>query len=272
MFFAIVFFCVFSANAMKEQSPEETSRTVTPDVQPTSNRTARREFLSVKTNLLLDFAYMPFGYDGFCPIPNVAVEFYPRHGHFTFGAMFDCPWWKGNTTNHNYFEIRNYTLYTRYYVRNSNRSYSNASHTMPNGKAAFQGFYLSAYTHAGLYQIGFTASKGWVGEGIGAGLGLGYVLPLSHNGHWRMEFGAQVGYFWTQYDPYVYGCPMESIKDGFYYYDWHADGSLFKKRQHHQSWIGPTRIEVSLSYDLLYRRGNGKKGLSFRNSQRGGGK
>lgn len=33
----------------------------------------RREFLSVKTNLLFDLAYMP-GYERFCPVPNIAVE------------------------------------------------------------------------------------------------------------------------------------------------------------------------------------------------------
>ena len=46
------------------------------------------EFMSIKTNVLFDFAYMP-GYDRFCPIPNVALEYYPKHGHFTYGASFD---------------------------------------------------------------------------------------------------------------------------------------------------------------------------------------
>ena len=45
-------------------------------------REPRREFMSIKTNVLFDFAYMP-GYDRFCPIPNVALEYYPKHGHFT---------------------------------------------------------------------------------------------------------------------------------------------------------------------------------------------
>ena len=48
--------------------------------------TPRRELLSVKSNVLFDFAYVPAGYNRFCPIPNIAVEYYPLHGHFTFGA------------------------------------------------------------------------------------------------------------------------------------------------------------------------------------------
>lgn len=36
----------------------------------------RKEYLSVKTNLLFYGVYMP-GYNRWCPIPNVAVEYYP---------------------------------------------------------------------------------------------------------------------------------------------------------------------------------------------------
>ena len=69
----------------------------------------RRELLSVKTNLLLNLAYMP-GYNRFCPIPNVAIEVYPLHGHFTYGASFDCPWWQ-HYNAHKYFQLRNYQLH-----------------------------------------------------------------------------------------------------------------------------------------------------------------
>ena len=103
----------------------------------------RREMLSVKTNLLEYGAYVPkYGY---CPMPNISLEYYPRHGHITLGASLDFPWWIGNTDNHKYFELRNYTLEARYYTRSSDRSYT---HGRPNGDAAFKGFYLSAYANA----------------------------------------------------------------------------------------------------------------------------
>ena len=69
----------------------------------------RREYMSIKTNLLFDGAYMP-GYDRFCPIPNVAVEFYPLHGHFTYGASFDGPWWQ-HYDDHKYFKHRKYVFF-----------------------------------------------------------------------------------------------------------------------------------------------------------------
>ena len=244
--------------------------------QPAPERMPRRELLSVKTNLLFDFAYMPFGYKDFCPIPNVAIEYYPLHGHFTYGAMFDCPWHKGNITNHKYFQARNYTVETRYYFRSGDVD----KRGIDNG-AAFKGLYLSAYANAvSKYGIGWSDKKGinatgtisghgWQGEGAGAGLGIGYVMPLSKNEHWRLELSAQFGFVRTKYDPYVYGCPVENIKDGLYYYDYKGDADLFKKREYMFTWLGPTRVGLTISYDLLYRQNNKHK-ASFKAWEKGG--
>lgn len=226
----------------------------------------RREVLAVKTNLLEYGAYIPKY--GWCPMPNVAVEYFPRHGHVTWAASLDFPWWVGNTTNHKYFELRNYTLEARYYARNSRKSYDAAG--FPNGEAAYKGFYLSLYGNAFLYQIGCNEDDGWIGEGIGGGIGLGWTIPLGRkNQHWRLDIGATFGFFLSKYDPFVYGCPVEDIDDGKYYYDYVGPSSLFKKRQYNYTWFGPTRVSLSLSYDLLYRR-NVKKGVSFRRREKGG--
>lgn len=215
---------------------------------PLQSLRPRRELLSVKTNLLFDFAYMP-GYDRFCPIPNVAIEYYPLHGHFTYGASFDGPWWQ-HYDDHKYFQVRNYQVHTRYYFRNGDIRYN-----LPGKGAAFKGVYLSAYAHAGLYNICFDANRGWEGEGFGGGLGIGYVTPISRNEHWRLEFGMQAGFFYTKYDPYQWLCPVDPDNDvRQYYYKWYGAAQDFKKRQYRYTWFGPTRIEVTLSYDLLRRR------------------
>lgn len=226
----------------------------------------RCEFLSIKTNLLLDAAYVP-GYDRWCPIPNVAIEYYPKSGHFTFGASFDMPWWQDYDA-HKYFQLRNYQLETRYYLK-AHRAHeahgaNKASGAHEANKPAFSGFYLQAYAHAGIFGICFDANRGWVGEGAGAGLGLGYVVPLSRNGHWRLELGLQAGFFRCKYDPYQYENPVNSAyHDNLYYYKWTQKPEFFKKRQYRWNWLGPTRVGITLSYDLLYRRIN-KKGVSFR--------
>lgn len=231
---------------------------VTPDVSyiTVTEREPRREVLSVKTNLLFDFAYVP-GYDRWCPIPNVAVEYYPLKGHFTYGASIDFPWWQ-HYNKYKYFQIRNYKLEARYYFRNGGIKYR------PIGEgAAFRGLYLQAYAHAAIYSLCFGRDRGWFGEGLGGGLGVGYVLPISKKGHWRLEFGAQFGYFLAAYDKYQFGNPKTGEDDGLYYYKWTQSRESFKKRQYRYNWFGPTRVGVTLVYDLLYRR-NAKKGISFR--------
>ena len=207
----------------------------------------RRELMSVKTNLLFDLAYMP-GYNRFCPIPNVAIEFYPLHGHFTYGASFDTPWWK-HYSKHKYFQLRNYQVHTRYYLRRGD-----IEERKPGKGAAFKGFFFSAYAHAYLYNICFSEKRGWEGEGWGAGMGVGYVMPIDRKEHWRLEFGLQLGYLNTLYDPYQWRCPVDPGTDiDRYYYKWYGNAKDFKKRQHSYSWIGPTRVEITLSYDLIYR-------------------
>ena len=221
-------------------------------------RIPRREFLSVKTNLLFDFAYMPFGYNRFCPIPNIAIEYYPLHGHFTYGASLDFPWWQ-HYQKHKYFQIRNYQLEARYYLKSGD-----VERTGYGKGAAFTGWYAQAYANMAIYGLCFDANRGWEGEGAGAGLGVGYVMPLTKKGHWRLEFGLQLGVFFTKYDPYQYESVMYPDKhDNLYYYKWDNWGNFFSRRQHKLTWIGPTRVGVTLSYDLLYRR-RAKKGVSFK--------
>ena len=225
---------------------------VTPAPQPWMERYARRELLSVKTNLLGYVGYMP-NYGRYCPIPNVAIEYYPLRGHFTYGASFDFPWWQ-HYWQHKYFQIRNYQLESRYYFRRGDIE------LRPEGQgAAYKGLYLQAYGNIAVFGICFDERRGWEGEVFGAGLGVGYVLPLGKREHWRMEFQLQVGFLYGGYDPYQWENPVNpAYQDHLYYYDWTQKPSFFKKRQYRFTWVGPTRIGITLSYDLLYRKARNK--------------
>ena len=244
-------------------------------------RLPRREYLSVKTNLLFDVAYMP-GYNRWCPIPNIAVEYYPLRGHFTFGGSVDFPWWQ-HYPKHKFFQVRNYQFESRYYFKanGANGAHGPNEAYEPNGAnephkphkpyapqtsagPAFRGLYLQAYVHTALFGICFDADRGWEGEGFGGGVGIGYVLPLSRRGHWRLEFGAQFGIFVCRYDPYQYESPVDdNLHDNLYYYKYYGEPKWFKTRQHQTTWFGPTRIGITLSYDLFYRRIQ-KKGISMK--------
>jgi len=195
----------------------------------------RQPMLAVKTNLLYYGAYIP-NY-GFAPIPNLALEYLPRHGKWTVGASLDMPWYR-NYSNHKFMQIRNWQLEGRRYFGGHD--------------AQYWGWYAQAYVHTGVFGIGFNKQQGWEGESGGLGIGGGYVLPISKDRHWKLEFNLQAGYMRSQYDPYVYGHPTNGEEDGLYYYKWKYDPDLFKERQYRHTWIGPTGIGVTLSYDLLY--------------------
>lgn len=222
-------------------------------VKPVRQDSVKREWLALKTNLLQDVAYVP--QYGFAPIWNIQLEYYPKHGHWTVGASLDIPWWQNRQDVHKFFQIRNWQLEVRRYLFQESGS--------------FRGWYVQAYANAAKYGIGFSETKGWQGEGWGAGLGTGYVwklgkkrdavrLPDGHlwtdRHHWRLELGLQVGYFRTKYDPYVWGDPVTSLIDGLYYYNWKGQAKDFRERQYIFNWLGPTRVGITLSYDIFYRK------------------
>lgn len=224
-------------------------------------RVPRREIMAIKTNMLLYGVYMPSGYDKWCPIPNVAVEVFPLHGHFTYGASIDFPWWR-NYWGHKYFEVRNYQLEARYYFRSGDVRLRE-----PGEGIAFRGWYLQGYAHAAMFCICFDKDRGWKGEALGAGLGAGYVLPLGKKSHWRLEFSLQAGFMYGGYDPFQFENPVNpNYQDHLYYYKWTGKPADFKRRQYRFSWLGPTRVGITLSYDLLYLRWK-KKGVSFKPSE-----
>lgn len=113
---------------LRIQNADITPAYIIPATTPAS-ALPRREVLSVKTNVLFDFAYMP-GYDRFCPIPNVALEYYPLHGHFTYGASFDCPWWQ-HYDEHKYFQVKkeSYPVFSF-----NNRSFFNSGRCLTEGR------------------------------------------------------------------------------------------------------------------------------------------
>jgi hypothetical protein len=230
--------------------------------EPFVVKVPRREVLSVKTNLLFYGFYLPGGYNRWCPIPNVALEYYPLRGHFTYGASIDFPWWQ-NYNEYKFFEVRNYQVEARYYFRSGD-----IDRNIPGEGAAFRGWYLQGYANLGLFDICFDKDTGYEGEYLGAGIGAGYVLPITRKGHWKLEFSLQAGFMYGKYDPYQFeNLVNPDYHDKLYYYRWSGKAEDFKKRQYRFTWIGPTRVGITLTYDLLYLRWK-KKGVSFRSYEK----
>lgn len=196
----------------------------------------RRHLLALRTNLLHDGFYMP--QFGWAPSINAQLEYYPLGGHYTYNAAFT---WSNHRhwSSQEFFQVRDAQLELRRYFR---------------GGGEFLGAYLGAYAQGSVYGIGLSKTKGWEGEGGGAGLAVGYVLPLNKRGNWRLEFMAALGAYLTRYDPYVYGNPVTGDEDGDYYYDYLGSATAFKKRNHQFLWFGPTNLGIQLTYDILYRK------------------
>ena len=201
---------------------------------------ARLPVVALRTNLVHDFFYMPNF--GFAPSVNVQLEFFPRCGHLTYNLGFSF----SNHTHyadHKFFQMRDAQLELRRYFRKGH---------------PYRGAYLAAYAHGFVYGIGFGTTRGWEGEGLGAGLSGGYTMRLTRCGHFRLEFMAALGFLATKYDPYVWGNPITGDLDGKYYYDYQGVASKFKKRNHLFTWLGPTNVGIQLTYDIIYRkRGKG---------------
>ena len=198
--------------------------------------TIRRHMVALRTNLLRDGFYMP--QFGWAPGIDAQLEYYPLDGHYTYNAAFT---WTNHRhwSSQEFFQMRDLQLELRRYFH---------------GGGEFLGTYLGAYLEGTVYGIGLSKTKGWEGEGGGAGLSVGYVMPLNRRGNWRLEFMASFGGFVTRYDPYVYGNPVTKEEDGDYYYNYLGSASAFKERNHQFTWFGPTNVGIQITYDILYRK------------------
>ena len=209
---------------------------VSTDTVVVAQDSPRRHMIALRTNLLHDFLYVP--QFGFAPGANVQLEYYPLSGHYTMNAGFTFTNHRHWDT-HKFMQIRDLQLELRRYFK---------------GGGQFIGTYLGAYAEGMVYGIGFSATKGWEGEGGGAGLTIGHTCKLNKKGSLRLEFSLSVGAFITVYDPYVWGNPINGTIDGLYYYDYHGSTSSFKERNHRFMWFGPTNAGIHLTYDIIYRK------------------
>ena len=110
---------------------------------------ARRHMIAARTNLIHDFLYVP--QFGFAPGGNIQLEYYPLSGHYTFNAGFTFHNHR-HWNSHKFFQVRDAQLEVRRYFK---------------GGGEFLGTYLGAYAEGTKYGIGFSATKGWEGEGGG---------------------------------------------------------------------------------------------------------
>lgn len=205
------------------------------DLQQQDIQKLRRPILGISTNIPYDITWIP-GY-GITSIPSFSLEYYPKNSkHLTFGADVEWPMWKHWDT-HRFMQINNITLWLRRYFPKREDC-----------TKRFDGLYLFGNINAARYGIGWD-DKGWEGEGLGASLGIGYKCGIGKS-RFYFDTGIAVGYFYSRYDPYVYGNDFT----GWYYYDYDDDPADFILRRKKLNWLNPTRIYVSIGLDLFNRK------------------
>ena len=185
--------------------------------------------IGLSTNILYDATYIP--HYGFTSIPSFSLEYYPARGHWTVGADVDWSHWL-HYPEHRFNQIHNITLHTRRYFKS--------------GEDGFRGLYLLGSLNATQYGLGWD-EHGWEGEGLGLSAGIGHKWNW---GWFFIDLGASVGAFYSIYDPYVWG----NDATGWYYYDYAGDPAKFIRRNNGWFWFGPTRVQVSVGFDLFNRR------------------
>ncbi|MBO4675579.1 MAG: DUF3575 domain-containing protein [Elusimicrobiaceae bacterium] len=213
-----------------QEPQQEPEPTVEPVVEVTIPEPVKKKpVLAISTNIPYDIIYIPKY--GLTSAPSLSLEYYPaNYGHWTFGADVDFPMWQHWKT-HRFFQIQNLTLNTRYYLKTGN----------------YHGLYLLANINAAKYGIGWDA-KGWEGEGFGASVGAGFKLTLYKR--LFLDAGIALGYFNSRYDPYEYG--FDSTKR--YYYNYVGVPQDFVRRNHTLNWFGPTRVRISIGFELFGRK------------------
>ena len=180
-----------------------------------TNSYVRKPILAIKTNLLYDALL----------IPNIKVEV-PIGDRFSISGEWIFPWWVGEN-NDKALQILAGTVDGRYWFGDRIE------------RDKLTGWFGGFYAGGGLYDIQYN-SEGYQGEFfIAAGLSGGYAHSINKNGNLRMEYSLGMGYLQTNYRYYK---GEENNK----YLVWQSNGKY--------SWIGPTKLEVSLVWMLNFKR------------------
>ena len=177
----------------------------------------KKPLFAVKTNLLFDLA----------SALNVEVEV-PIGQRWSVLGEYIFPWWLWESKQY-CLQLLSANVEGRYWFGNRT------------DRPVLTGWFAGLYAGGGYYDLEF-GNKGYQGEFyIAAGLSGGYAHTLGKNSNFRMEYSLGVGYLNTNYREYV---PIFGVDD-----EWH----LIRQRSGNYTWVGPTRVKVSLVWLLNYK-------------------
>ncbi len=176
----------------------------------------RKPFIALKTNLLYDAL----------TVLNVEAEI-PIGKRWSVAAEWTFPWWLWSKEQI-CIELLNGNLEGRYWLGNREK------------KTLLTGWFVGLYGGGGKYDLEWKR-KGYQGEFFSVGASAGFAHKINKKGTLRMEYALSVGYMKTKYREYK---PKWGVDE-----EWH----LIRQRSGNYTWVGPTRIKVSLVWMLTYK-------------------
>ena len=193
-------------------------------LQAQNKTEVRSPLFALKTNLLFDAA----------TILNAEIEV-PLSPRWSVGAEAIFPWWTDKDWQ-NAIQINSANLELKYWLGNRI--------TRPR----MTGWFLGLYAGGGLYDLEYN-HKGYQGEFfIATGLSSGFAHTINRSGTLRMEYSLGVGYLKTEYR--YYEAQHSSID-----HQWH----LIRQHNGAHTWIGPTKLKVSLVWTINRKQKGGKR-------------
>lgn len=181
--------------------------------------TYKKPVIALKTNLLYDAA----------TALNVELEV-PIKYKYSLAGEWIFPWWVAKD-NGAALEVLSGNLELRYWLGSRRKA------------PVMTGVFYGLYAGGGLYDFQWN-DNGYQGEFyIAAGFSLGYAHALNKSKNFRMEYSVGLGYLKTNYRYY------EGKLDNKYLV-WQHDGEF--------SWIGPTKVKMSLVWMLFKTKGGGQ--------------
>lgn len=183
-------------------------------------------YLAAKTNMLYDAL----------TVPNVGAEIYVGH-NFTVGAQWMYSWWSSDR-RHRYWRIYGGDVTARYWLGRAAEAKPLTGHHV----GVYGGVFTFDFEWGGkAYMGGRPGHSLWNRCMVNAGIEYGYSLPVSRR--LNIDFTIGVGYI---------GGIVEKFTPADGYYIWESTTR--------QTWIGPTKAEISLVWLIGHGNINAAKG------------
>ncbi len=193
-----------------------------------SVRAQKQFYAGIRTNMLYDAT----------TVPNIGAEFYVGR-NITVGANWMYSWWS-KERSHRYWRLYGGDVNVRYWFGPQAKEKPLQGHHA----GLYAGLMTFDFEFGGMaYMGGSPGHTLWHRPIINAGLEYGYSLPIAR--HLNLDFTIGVGYI---------GGIVEKFKPVDGYYVWQSTTR--------QTWLGPTKVEVSLVW--LIGRGNVNAGKGGR--------